>query len=133
MHHPPSWPSTTHLRPTPTLPPPLIQLFRRTVLLSDGSSFTIHHTAPAPSRFALARDITNNPLWAPGTDVRGQLGEEGRVGRFRRRYAEAEGTNGAGGADAQGAQGAYGSEDLGWMSEGATEEVVGTKAAKKKR
>jgi hypothetical protein len=113
-------------------------IYPQRVLLSDGSTFTSYTTAPTPSILRLTRDVTNNPLWAPGTEKRG-LGEgveEGRVGRFRRRF---EGTAGAGlaGSDAGAAAGAgakkadggmsFAEADFEWMSEGAKEEKVSAK------
>ena len=150
-HSAPSpWPSKSHLRASPSIPPPLPALYPHTVILSDGSSFTAHTTNPSPATIRLTRDVTNNPLWAPGTEKRG-LGDgeaEGRVGRFRKRFeglqqeaSEGDDAGAGAGAGAQGQlQGQEGKEglvqkvkrafaetDLDWMSEGAVEE----KAVKK--
>lgn len=75
--------------------------------------------------------MTNNPLWAPGTEKRGlgEGAEEGRVGRFRRRFEElsmdAEAQEGEEGEIKTKAR-AFAETDLEWMSEGAVEEKVGT-------
>ncbi|KAL7420849.1 hypothetical protein Q5752_004802 [Cryptotrichosporon argae] len=135
-----AWPSKTHLRAAPTLPPPLPALYPQKIVLSDGSTFTSYTSAPTPAIVRLTRDVRNNPLWAPGTEKRG-VGEdgEGRVGRFRRRFegvAEveqdaSEGGEGKGeGEKAEGkkaAAAAFAEADLGWMSEGAKEEKVSDK------
>lgn len=113
---PTPWQSKTHLKPKTSLPNPLPALFPQKVVLSDGSTFTSYSTAPTPATLRLTRDVTNNPLWAPSTERRGMGDgvEEGRVGRFRRRFE---------GAGAQGAaKSAFGETDLSWMSEGAVAE-----------
>ncbi|BEI81202.1 hypothetical protein CcaverHIS002_0203620 [Cutaneotrichosporon cavernicola] len=121
------WPSKNHLKPKMSLPNPLPALFPQKVVLSDGSTFTSYSTAPTPAILRMTRDVTNNPLWSPSTERRG-LGdgvEEGRVGRFRRRF------EGAGQKDAQ--KSAFGSADLQWMSEGAlSEKAPAQKNAAKK-
>ncbi|RSH79666.1 uncharacterized protein EHS24_009318 [Apiotrichum porosum] len=81
----------------------------------------------------LTRDVTNNPLWQPGSERRG-LGdsgvEEGRVGRFRRMF---EGTDAAAaaptadGAAAPASGSQFAEADLSWMSEGAKEETLSDK------
>ncbi len=110
------WASKNHLKPKVALPNPLPPLFPQKVVLSDGSTFTSYSTAPTPAILRMTRDVTNNPLWAPSTERRG-VGdgvEEGRVGRFRRRFE---------GAGQKGAQkSAFGDADLQWMSEGAVAE-----------
>lgn len=74
--------------------------------------------------------MSNNPLWAPGTEKRGlgAEGEEGRVGRFRRRF-EGLDVQGSGPEGGQGEAGkkekAFAEGDLEWMSVGAIEEKVG--------
>jgi hypothetical protein len=117
------------------------------VILSDGSTFTAHLTNPSPATIRLTRDVTNNPLWAPGTEKRG-LGDgeaEGRVGRFRKRFeglqdAAQESTVEAQGQDGKGVEGqgqgqgakvkrAFAESDLDWMSEGAVEEKAVKKEA----
>lgn len=146
------WPSRTHLRKPPTIPAPLPATYPQKVVLSDGSTFTAYTTAPTPAIIRLTRDVTNNPLWAPGTDTRGvgEGVEEGRVGRFRRRFGGDQsqaGTQGEEGVEAQrdGEEGAveshemdaapqvgkrtetFGLGDFDWMSEGAKEEKIGAK------
>jgi ribosomal protein L31 len=114
-------------------------IYPQRVVLSDGSTFTSYTTAPTPSILRLTRDVTNNPLWAPGTEKRG-LGdgvEEGRVGRFRRRFEgtagvgleTSEGASAGAGAGAKKPDGgmAFGEADFEWMSEGAKEEKVSAK------
>ncbi|KAI9637087.1 uncharacterized protein MKK02DRAFT_34129 [Dioszegia hungarica] len=145
-----AWPSKTHLsrRSTPTHPNPLPALYPKRVVLSDGSTFTAHLTAPSPATIRLTRDVTNNPIWAPGTEKRGlgEGAEEGRVGRFRRRFeglsGEAEGLgDGEGEVAAESGEGgkkepkkrAFAETDLEWMSEGAIEEKVGAGKPKGKR
>lgn len=134
------WPSRTHLRKPPTIPAPLPPMYAQKVVLSDGSTFTAYTTAPTPQIIRLTRDVSNNPLWAPGTDKRG-LGdgsEEGRVGRFRRRFGGVE-ENETGETEEPitalddaippKRQEAFGLGDFDWMSEGATEEKFGSKDA----
>ncbi|KAK4689258.1 hypothetical protein P7C73_g836, partial [Tremellales sp. Uapishka_1] len=125
-----AWPSKTHLRPQPTVPSPLPAIYPQKILLADGSTFTSYTTAPTPAILRLTRDVTNNPLWAPGTEKRGlgEGAEEGRVGRFRKRFQE-EMAEVELGDDAPTPTKAKGFEesDFDWMSEGATEEKVSTK------
>jgi len=117
-----TWPSRTHLKKPPKIPAPVPAVYAQTVVLSDGSTFTAHTTAPTPSIIRLTRDVTNNPLWAPGTDRRGLAdgAEDGRVGRFRRRF---EGLS-MGGEEQEGAAVTkeFGEGDFDWMGEGAKEE-----------
>jgi ribosomal protein L31 len=119
-------------------------MYAQKVVLSDGSTFTAYTTAPTPQIIRLTRDVSNNPLWAPGTDKRG-LGdgiEEGRVGRFRRRFGgsdveEGNDLDGERGIDGEATsedapvkrQQAFGTGDFDWMSEGATEEKIVSKDA----
>lgn len=119
-----SWPSRTHLRKPPTIPPPLPAIYAQTVVLSDGSTFTAHTTAPTPSIIRLTRDVTNNPLWAPGTEKRGLAdgSEEGRVGRFRRRFEGVSMDEGEGGEEKK--KTGFGEGDFDWMGEGAKEEKI---------
>jgi ribosomal protein L31 len=130
-----TWPSRTHLRKPPTIPAPVPAVYAQTVVLSDGSTFTAHTTAPTPSIIRLTRDVTNNPLWAPGTDRRGLAdgSEEGRVGKFRRRFEglstggeeESEGEGKGTGTSAK----EFGEGDFDWMGEGAKEEKLVVKEA----
>ncbi|KAK1923226.1 hypothetical protein DB88DRAFT_341127 [Papiliotrema laurentii] len=113
-----------HLKPAPTVPNPLPRIYPQRVVLSDGSTFTSYSTAPTPSILRLTRDVTNNPLWAPGTEKRGVTDEEGRVGRFRRKF---EAMDFMASEPAEGnAEGPEGEvvEDLSWMSEGGREETA---------
>lgn len=117
FQRPPShWQSKTHLKPKTTIPNPMPALFPQKVVLADGSTFTSYSTAPTPATLRLTRDVTNNPLWAPSTERRGMGDgvEEGRVGRFRRRF------EGAGSQDAP--TSAFAEGDLSWMSDGAIAE-----------
>ncbi|KAK8850596.1 hypothetical protein IAR55_004515 [Kwoniella newhampshirensis] len=137
------WLSRTHLAPSPSIPPPVPPKYPMRVILSDGSSFTAYTTAPTPSTKKLTRDVLNNPLWSPASERRGLgEGDEGRVGRFRKRF-EGLGLDGtpasAGGSTSntvsthEGASAEGGSQqqqqenDFDWMSEGAQEEKVSEK------
>ncbi|WWD20779.1 hypothetical protein CI109_105256 [Kwoniella shandongensis] len=132
------WLSRTHLQPQPSIPPPVPPKYPMRVVLSDGSSFTAYTTAPTPSTKKLTRDVLNNPLWAPASERRGLgEGEEGRVGRFRKRFeglgldgTPAPAANAGAGANEQGGEtkeGAFEENDLDWMSEGAQEEKISEK------
>jgi len=116
------WKSKSHVRKPVTLPNPLPAIYPQRVVLSDGSTFTSYSTTPTPAILRLTRDVTNNPLWAPGTEKRGvdDGAEDGRVGRFRRRFAGTE-------AAEQGAKPTFRTDDLSWMSEGAEEEKLSAK------
>ncbi|WFD01063.1 hypothetical protein MYAM1_003823 [Malassezia yamatoensis] len=74
---------------TPSLPRPVAQ-FPQRVILADGSSIQLTTTSPR-HLVKLTRDITNNVLWNPMMSRGSQLDTEddtGRLGRFRRRFAE---------------------------------------------
>ncbi|KAG8897201.1 hypothetical protein FRB99_008376 [Tulasnella sp. 403] len=82
----------SHLRRTPTLPNPVVPLFKQRVILSDGSTFT-HFTTSPRSVIRLTRDLTNNPFWSPAVDPTGGTEEEsGRMGRFNKRFGQDEGS-----------------------------------------
>jgi ribosomal protein L31 len=122
------WKGKSHIRAPPTIPNPLPAIYPQRVVLSDGSTFTAYTTAPTPAILRMTRDVTNNPLWAPGTEKRGldDGAEDGRVGRFRRRFA---GTEAASASAEEGAAPAenkptFRADDLSWMSEGAEEEKM---------
>ncbi|WVQ85816.1 hypothetical protein IAT38_007984 [Cryptococcus sp. DSM 104549] len=129
------WKSKTHMNPPPSLPPPVVPKYPMRVVLSDGSTFTAWTTAPTPSTKKLTRDVTNNPLWTPALDKKGG-GEDGRVGRFRKRF---EGTGGevvggdevAAEADASEevapVKKGFAVEDFDWMSVGVEEEKMSDK------
>lgn len=71
------------------LPRPVAQ-FPQRVILADGSSIQLTTTSPR-HLVRLTRDITNNPLWNPTMGRAAQSDTEddtGRLGRFRRRFAE---------------------------------------------
>ena len=108
------------MKPAPSVPTPLPAIYPQQILLSDGSTFTSYTTAPTPAIIRLTRDVTNNPLWAPGREKRG-LGEGGegvgRVGKFKQRFADSEAS----------ATGGFGENDFSWMSEGAKAETVSAK------
>ncbi len=122
--------------------------FPSTTILSDGSSIQMYTTSPRHVT-KLTRDVTNHPLWNPAMERRGGVGdgseeEAGRLGRFRRRFAEeaAAGSGGAAGAGAAGdkAQQAgadtgavrFGEEDYEWMSVGGRQARAGTPISKAK-
>jgi len=123
------WRGKSHLKKPITIPNPLPALYPQRVLLSDGSTFTSYTTAPTPAILRLTRDVTNNPLWAPGTETRGAIDEEGRVGKFKRRFEGMDFGSGSG-STAGGAEGAVLDgegvvvDDLSWMSEGGREEAA---------
>ena len=127
------WSSKTHLKPPTTMPPPLPAIYPQKILLSDGSTFSSYTTAPTPSIIRLTRDVTNNPLWRPGSDRRGLEDGEGRVGKFRRRFEGVvlnDSRQGQGEFDEEGPGGlgvgklevSFGEGDLEWMGEGGREE-----------
>lgn len=118
------WPSKTHIKKKASIPNPLPAIYPQRVVLSDGSTFTSYTTAPVPATLRLTRDLTNNPLWAPGTMRGGISGdtEEGRVGRFRRRF------EGTGSADAKGGADVFGN-DLSWISGGEEEKITARQRA----
>ena len=67
-----------------------ISQFPQRVILADGSSIQLTTTSPR-HLVRLTRDITNNPLWNPTMGRAAQSDTEddtGRLGRFRRRFAE---------------------------------------------
>lgn len=114
-----------HTNAAPSVPAPLPRLYPQRVVLSDGSTFTSYTTAPTPSIARMTRDVTNNPLWAPGTERRGLEDQEGRVGKFRRKF---EGMDllqreDAGG-ELLGPDAGEVVDDLSWMSEGGREEIA---------
>ncbi|WVQ95475.1 hypothetical protein IAU59_002572 [Kwoniella sp. CBS 9459] len=145
------WLSRTHLNPAPSIPPPMVPTFPMRVILSDGSTFTAYTTAPTPSTKKLTRDVLNNPLWSPASERRGLgEGDEGRVGRFRKRFQSASipgfddpaastspsqsqstAAAGAGAGAGDGAdraqagkkEEAFAAEDLDWMSGGEEEKI----------
>lgn len=106
--------------------------------MTDGSTFTNYSTNPTHKVVRLTRDVLNNSLWAPGTDRRGDVSEEGRVGRFRRRF---EGTSPVATSEEKEAAPAptsFQMDDLSWMSAGEEEKISArqragpTKSKKKK-
>ncbi|WVR08668.1 hypothetical protein IAU60_005726 [Kwoniella sp. DSM 27419] len=129
------WLSRTHLNPAPSVPPPMVPTYPMRVVLSDGSTFTAYTTAPTPSTKKLTRDVLNNPLWSPASERKGLgEGEEGRVGRFRRKF---EGLAGFGGESTQEVstgsddssagpdikEGSFAAGDLEWMTGGEEEKI----------
>ncbi|OLL21981.1 54S ribosomal protein L36, mitochondrial [Neolecta irregularis DAH-3] len=66
-----------------TAEPPL---FKQTVVLSDGSTFTLPSTSPRPV-VRSTKDVRNHPLWNP-TDARSsaEADESGRLARFKSRF-----------------------------------------------
>ena len=86
----------------------------------------------------MTRDPTNHPLWNPGQErkIGGDAGDDsGRLGRFRRRFQEAE-AEAAGSGDKKKAESQadvrFGQEDLDWMSVGGREARAGSPIAAKK-
>ncbi|ORX40950.1 hypothetical protein BD324DRAFT_612656 [Kockovaella imperatae] len=121
------WKKKAHLRPPPSIPPPLPALFRQTVSLSDGSVIYTNTTAPSPQIIRLTRDVTNNPVWSPGIRARGaEEDQEGAVGRFKRRFEGMDLGSSESPATSKGGEGgsaqAQSDDDLSWMSEGGREE-----------
>ncbi|WFD24938.1 hypothetical protein MEQU1_003645 [Malassezia equina] len=93
------------------LPRPVAR-FPSIVILADGSSVRMTTTSPRYMS-KMTRDYTNHPLWNPMMGSRTDAGaddDSGRLGRFRRRFAE-EGP-------AQAANVAFDEADFGWMSGG---------------
>lgn len=81
--------------------------FPALVILADGSSIQMTSTSPRHlSR--LTRDPTNHPVWNPALSGRteGEADDDaGRLGRFRRRFADAQSVS-------------FDTADLAWMSGG---------------
>ncbi|WWD07243.1 hypothetical protein V865_005340 [Kwoniella europaea PYCC6329] len=121
------WQSRTHLNPPPSVPPPMVPTYPMRVILSDGSTFTAYTTAPTPSTKKLTRDVNNNPLWSPASERKGLgEGEEGRVGRFRKRFEGIAMEEEQASVEAKKDE-AFGVGDLDWMSEGGVEEKISEK------
>ncbi|SPO21275.1 related to MZM1  len=117
------------------LPRP-VPKFASTTILADGSSIQLATTSPRRLT-RLTRDPTNHPLWNPGQErkIGGDAGDDsGRLGRFRRRFQEAEAT--AGGKEeakkVDSGDVSFGQEDLDWMSVGGREARAGSPIAAKK-
>ncbi|WWC92391.1 uncharacterized protein L201_007348 [Kwoniella dendrophila CBS 6074] len=126
------WQSRTHLNPPPSVPPPMVPTYPMRVILSDGSTFTAYTTAPTPSTKKLTRDVLNNPLWSPASERKGLgEGEEGRVGRFRKRFEgitlEEPQEDVSTDTTTIKKEEAFGALDLDWMSEGGVEEKISEK------
>ncbi|EQC52974.1 hypothetical protein SJAG_05573 [Schizosaccharomyces japonicus yFS275] len=61
-------------------------IFRQSVVLANGASFTFNSTFPRGS-IASTKDVTNQPLYNPRTGLAKAIyAEESRVNRFKRRY-----------------------------------------------
>ncbi|PWY97545.1 hypothetical protein BCV70DRAFT_166699 [Testicularia cyperi] len=127
------------------LPRP-VPKFSSTTMLADGSSIQLSTTSPRRLT-RLARDPTNHPLWNPGQErkVGGDADDDsGRLGRFRRRFQEAEAaaasatSASSSSAQSKAAQAQdsgdvrFGQEDLDWMSVGGREARAGSPIAAKK-
>ncbi|KAJ1032301.1 hypothetical protein NDA18_001790 [Ustilago nuda] len=119
------------------LPRP-VPKFSSTTILADGSSIQLATTSPRRLT-RLTRDPTNHPLWNPAQErkIGGDADDDsGRLGRFRRRFQEAEAEAAAG--EKAGAKAAdsgdvrFGQEDLDWMSVGGREARAGSPIAAKK-
>ncbi|KAI3617145.1 hypothetical protein CBS9595_003054 [Malassezia furfur] len=109
------------------LPRPVAQ-FPQRVILADGSSIQLTTTSPR-HLVRLTRDITNNPLWNPTMGRAAQNDTEddtGRLGRFRRRFAED-----AAAAEQVEQAVSFDEGDLDWMS-GGREAREGTPITTKK-
>ena len=113
------WKGKSHLKRPPVVPNPLPRIYPQRVVLSDGSTFTSYTTAPSPAILRLTRDVTNNALWAPGTEKRGVTDEEGRVGRFQRKFDSADFRAPGDEVDQEDTV-----DDLSWMNEGGKEEAA---------
>ncbi|WFD45156.1 hypothetical protein MPSI1_003834 [Malassezia psittaci] len=110
-----------------SLPRPVPQ-FPQRVILADGSSIQLTTTSPR-HLVKLTRDITNNVLWNPMMSRGSQLDTEddtGRLGRFRRRFAED-----AAAATEVEQKVSFDEGDLDWMS-GGREAREGTPISTKK-
>lgn len=97
--------------PEAPLPRPVAR-FPNIVILADGSSVRMTTTSPRYMT-KMTRDYTNHPLWNPMMGRRTDAGADddaGRLGRFRRRFAE-DGPE-------QAAQVAFDEGDFDWMSGG---------------
>lgn len=95
----------------PPLPRPVAR-FPGIVILADGSSVRMTTTSPRYMT-KMTRDYTNHPLWNPMMARRTDAGaddDSGRLGRFRRRFAE-EGP-------VQDTQVTFDVTDFDWMSGG---------------
>lgn len=134
------WRGKAHVRPAPSVPPPVIQLFPQRVVATDGSTFMAYTTAPTPQTIVLTRDTLNNPLWAPGTERRQDEVLEGRVGRFRKMYGGMPAKSGPdtddsgeGKASKPATPASFAQADLDWMSDGAQDvKAPSAKGPKKK-
>lgn len=121
--------------------PRTVPQFSSTTILADGSS--IQRTTTSPRRIVrLTRDPTNHPLWNPRQERKvGGDGDDdsGRLGRFRRRFQEAEAavidveaqTESA--AQDAGSDVQFGQEDLDWMSGGQMARAGSSMAPTKKK
>lgn len=121
--------------PQSPLPRP-VPKFSSTTILADGSSIQLATTSPRRLT-RLTRDPTNHPLWNPGQErkIGGDAGDDsGRLGRFRRRFQEAEAaaSPSAGKAEAASGDVRFGQDDLDWMSVGGREARAGSPIAAKK-
>ncbi|PKI82568.1 hypothetical protein MVES1_003875 [Malassezia vespertilionis] len=108
------------------LPRP-IPRFPGIVILADGSAVQLTTTSPRHLS-KLARDYTNHPLWNQTAGERSDADAEddtGRLGRFRRRFAE-EAAQGAAPAGV-----AFDEGDLDWMTGGREARQGSPLAAKK--
>ena len=80
----------SHRQRLPALPRPTVALFPQLVVMTNGSTYTHWSTSPR-SVVRLTRDVNNNPLWRPGSEGEDQLEDEtGRLGRFKRRFEDAD-------------------------------------------
>ncbi|OMH82854.1 54S ribosomal protein L36, mitochondrial [Zancudomyces culisetae] len=72
--------------PKPPELQPRIESFRQKIILSDGSTFTLHSTSPK-SVIKLAKDTRNHPLWNPQYKLDLQ-DEGGHLSRFNKKFGE---------------------------------------------
>ncbi|WFD32863.1 hypothetical protein MSPP1_003916 [Malassezia sp. CBS 17886] len=110
------------------LPRP-VPRFPGIVILADGSSIQLTTTSPRHLT-RLTRDYTNHPLWNTSMGNRSDADAEddtGRLGRFRRRFAEESSAESAGAPAVSFDEG-----DLDWMS-GGREALAGTPLATGKK
>lgn len=117
----------------PPLPRP-VPKFTSTTILADGSSIQLATTSPRRLT-RLTRDPTNHPLWNPGQERQfgGDAGDDsGRLGRFRRRFQEAEAGDQTEAQVVSSGDVRFGQEDLDWMSVGGREARAGSPIAAKK-
>ena len=78
------------------LPNPVVPEFPQRVILADGSTF-VHWTTSPRAVLRMTRDTTNSPIWNPSMLSAGvedlEDARSGRLGRFRRKFEDLDGSN----------------------------------------